>query len=115
MKNITLACAVVLSLTTLAHAADSAVPAQLVKFGDLDLGRTEGKAALYNRLMTASKFVCRAFDGSVSIQYSTNRSAFPKCVHEALGKAVAKVNQPEFTAYVTAKQPGLAVVQVASR
>jgi UrcA family protein len=115
MKTLILASTVALSLTTLAQAADLVASAQLVRYGDLDLSRTEGQAALYNRLVLASKMVCRAFDPSVSIQFSTDRQPFNACMHEAMGKAVANIHQPQFTAYVAIKQPGLSVVQIASR
>ncbi len=115
MKTLILACTAATILTTLAHAADPAAPAQLVRYGDLDLSRTEGQAALYNRLVFASKSVCRAFDPSVSIQYSMDRTPFRTCMHEAMGKAVANIHQPEFTAYVAAKEPTLSAVQIASR
>jgi UrcA family protein len=117
MKLFTLACTAVLSLAmlSLAHAADPAVPTQVVKFGDLDLSRTEGNATLYDRLVSASRLVCRGLDPSSSGQGIILMSRHRACLDKALTDAVANVNRPDFTAYAVSKRPTLAPIRVASR
>lgn len=107
MKTFTLACTVALSFTTLslAHAADDAIPTRQVRFGDLDLSRTEGKAALYGRLVSASQSVCQKLDPSLSSHNLLLKDQYRDCVQKAIVNAVANVNRPEFTAYVASKQP----------
>ena len=70
-----------------------------VKFADLDLTRSPGVAALYQRLKGAAEMVCAPIAG----QDLARQMRFKECIQSAIGTAVAKVDQPALTAYYRAQ------------
>jgi UrcA family protein len=94
-----------------ANAADPPTPAVEVSFKDLSLTHTEGAAKLYQRLQSAAEKVCESADG----QDIARRLAFKACVHGAVATAVAKVDNPQLTAYYRLRSDGrtAAAIQVA--
>jgi UrcA family protein len=70
-----------------------------VKFADLDLTRSPGVAALYQRLKGAAEMVCAPIAG----QDLARQMRFKEYIQSAIGTAVAKVNQPALTAYYRAQ------------
>ncbi|HEV7356939.1 MAG TPA: UrcA family protein [Steroidobacteraceae bacterium] len=75
------------------------LPSRKVKYGDLDLNRDAGVAALYSRIKTAAREVCQPMDifflNLVRQQYS--------CSQGAIARAVADVNAPLLTSYFLEK------------
>jgi UrcA family protein len=100
--------AAVLSLSVLSSAhADSAlgVPSVTVHFADLDLTRTEGHAALYQRLTSAARSVCQGLDPENepgTLQWRL-RELHNACINQAIAGAIAKIDRPTLTAYAATK------------
>jgi UrcA family protein len=103
--NLILACVLAGSLAgpVSALAASSGklddLPSRKVKYGDLDLNRDAGVAALFSRIKTAAREVCQPIDvlflNLVRQQYS--------CSQDAIARAVADVNAPLLTSYFLEK------------
>jgi len=84
----------------------------LVRFGDLDLSRTEGAKVLYQRLKGAAETVCAPLDS----RDLARRTGFKECMQTAISTAVAKVDQPTLTAYYVARTSGRnATIQIAQK
>ena len=66
---------------------------ETVSYADLDVNKTEGAHALYNRLNRAAKNVCAPLRDRDLKRTQEHRS----CVSEAVANAVAVVNQPLLT------------------
>jgi UrcA family protein len=82
-----------------AYAAPPAeAPSVVVRFGDLDLSRSEGAKQLYQRLNSAAETVCAPLDGGELVRHMK----FRECVRTAINTAVAKVDRPALTAYYEA-------------
>ena len=79
-------------------------PRRVVEFGDLDLNRDVGVAALYARIRSAAREVCEPLD---VWSLRMLRQQFD-CRENAIGRAVADVNSPALTAYVLTKKKGIA-------
>ena len=79
------------------------LPAQAdmkVKFGDLDLSKPEGIAALYGRIERSARLVCK----DSSSPWDAGRvETFQRCYQAAIQDAVATANQPQLTALHRAK------------
>jgi UrcA family protein len=92
--------AIISSFGAVCHAADSTeVRTAIVKYADLDVSTSQGAAALYNRIRTASEGVCSPLeqrDLAASLRWKT-------CVQQAIAGAVAKVNRPTLSAVFAAK------------
>lgn len=86
-------CVAMLAMSTQGVSADDLHVA--VRFGDLDLARTEGAAALYGRIRYAARSVCASLDGR-SLSEGVN---FRTCVGDAIERAVAEANRPTLTDY----------------
>lgn len=87
-------------------------PSMVVHFGDLDLTRSEGVAALYSRLKSAAETVC----DSLEDRDIESRMSYTNCWHDALSRAVTKVDQPALTAYYRARFKGRSgPIQVAQK
>ena len=84
-----------------ALASDLAMPAlqKTVSFADLDLSRTEGAEALYQRLRSAARQVCAPADGKSLAQKQRYRA----CVSEAVSNAVVQIDAPLVTDVYYAK------------
>jgi len=93
----------------IAHAADAAMPAVEVSFKDLNLTHQEGAAKLFQRLQSAAERVCESADG----QDIARHLAFRACVKGALAAAVAKVDQPQLTAFYLAQSGHRVAIQMA--
>lgn len=78
------------------------VPSMVVRFGDLDLTRSDGVAALYGRLKHAAQTVCAPQDGGDL----PSKRRYETCWTDALSRAVLKVNQAGLTAYYCARLKG---------
>jgi UrcA family protein len=83
-------------------AADATEPAstdevlkKVVNYGDLNLDRPEGIAALYRRVSNAAARVCAPFESRELSQLSAWRT----CVNGSISRAVAKINLASLTAY----------------
>jgi UrcA family protein len=68
---------------------------QTVKFGDLDLSKSEGQKALLSRIRSAAGEVCGQKPETNDAKGS---SGYKKCVGEAVNGAVAKIGNPGLTA-----------------
>jgi UrcA family protein len=66
-----------------------------VPYGDLDLSRDPGVAALYSRITTAARAVCEPMD-LVLLNLLRDGS---NCRPNAIARAVADVNAPLLTSY----------------
>ncbi len=77
---------------------------ETVRYGDLDLNNQQGAVTLYRRLHNAAADVCSdpAEDKYSSVPH------YQHCVEQAIGEAVASVDQPALTAYAEAR--GVAVM-----
>jgi UrcA family protein len=96
-----LAGAVVFGLV-IQHAAyaEPAPKSLTVQFADLDLSKNEGAATLFNRIKGAAMRVCSSHSGGKTILDKQRHAA---CVDLALSNAVARVDRPELTDYVTGR------------
>jgi UrcA family protein len=75
------------------------VPTRRVKFGDLDLSRSEGVAVLYARINSAAREVCLPVDNWMpKMLYRTDQ-----CREEAIARAVADVDAPALTSFFLEK------------
>lgn len=97
-----LACGLVASN---AHANDAR--SETVKFADLNLGSTEGVAALYGRIHAAAKRVCEQPAGELA--------AVGRCVTKTEAEAIGKVNVPSLTAFYQAKNGAPSKTIIATR
>ena len=111
---ISLAGTVVLGLVLNTANADAAPKSWTVQFADLDLSKDAGAAALFNRIKGAASRVCSAHSRGTTLRDKQQHAA---CVEFALSNAVARVDRPELTEYVTRRYSieEKAQVQVASR
>ena len=71
------------------------LPSVVVKYGDLDLGTTEGVATLHARLARAAREVCSPLDSRVL----GLRDQYDLCVSGAVTKSVATVDNPRLTSF----------------
>jgi len=78
-----------------AAALDADVPSVRVKFADLALDTPQGTIALYRRLDAAARVVCHTYEQRSAV----NSLAWSACVNDALGRAVAKIDNPRLNAY----------------
>jgi len=97
---VSLASTVVLSLVVNAAYADEAPKSLTVQFADLDLSKDAGAATLFNRIKGAALKVCSAHSGGTTLRDKQQHAA---CVEFALPNAVARVDRPELTEYVTSR------------
>lgn len=93
-----LASAVVLGLALNVAYADEAPKSLTVQFADLDLSTDAGAATLFNRIRGAAISVCSVHRGGTTLLDKTRHAA---CVEFALSNAVARVDRPELSEYVT--------------
>jgi UrcA family protein len=101
MKKTVLGVAAVLLTYSCLPAQASEVLAQSsveVRVGDLDLAKASDMSTLYGRLRIAAREVCSDVDRSGSIIDSL---VYRECVHSAVHDAVTKLDNPNFTAFVT--------------
>jgi UrcA family protein len=87
-------------LAGVTHAAEAEVPAQTVRFQDLNLNTEAGVQVLYKRIKGAAKQVC----GDVDVRDLAVARAHDACVAKAVGDAVATVNNQMLTKTVTVAQ-----------
>jgi UrcA family protein len=88
-------------VSALAATADrlDSLPARKVKYGDLDLNRDAGVAALFSRIKTAAREVCQPVD---VVFLNLVRQRY-NCSQDAIARAVADVNAPLLTSYFLEK------------
>jgi len=104
--------ALVLGFQSANAAAPQDVPSVVVHFPDLDLSRSEGATALYQRLKVAAETVCAPRDDRAL----ANQMRFKACVQSAISTAVAKVDKTALTAYYETKTNGRnATIQIAQK
>jgi UrcA family protein len=99
---ITVVTAVVLSLALNAAYAEEAPKSMTVQFADLDLNKDAGAATLFNRIKGAAKKVCSTYGGGTTMRDKQQHAA---CIDFAVSNAVARVDRPELTEYVTSSYP----------
>ncbi len=87
-------------LAGVTHAAEADVPAQVVRFQDLNLNTDAGVQVLYKRIQGAANQVCGNVDGRDLIVARAHKA----CVAKAVGDAVAAVNNQMLTKTVTVAQ-----------
>lgn len=97
---ISLASSIALSLVLNAAHADDAPKSLTVQFADLDLSKDAGAATLFNRIKGAALKVCSAHSSGTTLRDKQQHAA---CVEFALSNAVARVDRPELTEYVTSR------------
>lgn len=91
---------VLASSDALATQAESAAPNVTVKFAVDEAGKPADAPALYARLKTAARQVCRVGDEKLGLrEYSSAR----RCYQEALARAVHAVDLPLVTSLHTAE------------
>ena len=100
LMSIALVCIFSFGLPALPVAADSFAPLKVtVKFGDLEISRPQGAAALYGRIRSAAEKVCSPFEGP-GLWAKAHLDA---CIHKAVADAVIAVNEPALLAVYSAK------------
>jgi UrcA family protein len=72
---------------------------QVVRYGDLNLERSEGIAVLYRRIASAARQVCWPLQSREPSQMS----AWRPCVNSSISRAVTKINVASLTAYANAR------------
>ena len=82
-------------VVTAGKAVGTETHSQTVKFGDLDLSKSEGQKALLSRIRGAAGEVCAPRPDTNDTKGTT---AYKKCVGDAVNGAVAKVGNPGLTA-----------------
>jgi UrcA family protein len=97
---ISLVSTVVLGIVVNAAYADEAPKSLTVQFADLDLSKDAGAATLFNRIKGAAMKVCSAHSGGTTLR---DKQQHATCVDFALSNAVARVDRPELTEYVTSR------------
>ena len=73
-------------------------PTRVVKFGDLDLTRSEEVAVLYSRISAAARRVCPLSVWSLQLQAESY-----ECRHQAIARAIADVDSSTLTKYYQTK------------
>jgi UrcA family protein len=108
-NNIARACVAALAVcsVTLSSGVAAADPSPetvtlKVFYGDLNLERPEGAAALYRRLRAAAGTVCSPVDSTQPDWLKRSED----CIRKSIAGAVAKVDNPVLTAYYQSKNPG---------
>jgi len=76
------------------------VATRTVKFGDLDLSRSAGAAALYSRIQNAASAVC---EPAISAGPKESTLFAKRCREQSIARAVADVNAPALTSYYLTK------------
>ena len=87
-------------LAGVTHAAEAEVPAQTVRFQDLNLNTDAGVQVLYKRIQGAANQVCGDIDGRDLVVARAHKA----CVERAVADAVATVNNQMLTKTVTVAQ-----------
>ena len=82
-------------VVTAGKAVGTETHSQTVKFGDLDLSKSEGQKALLSRIRGAAGEVCAP---RPETNDSKGSEAYKKCVGNAVNGAVAKVGNSGLTA-----------------
>lgn len=98
---------------TIASADTALEPrSETVRFADLDTSNVHGAAVLYRRIANAAESVCRDLKPGRQLALM---EPYAKCVHQAIGAAVIKVDRPAVTAYAAAQgvRPGDAAITIA--
>ena len=85
-------------------------PSRTVSYTELDLARPAADEKLYRRIKAAAQEVCRGLEGRELAKMRPHRD----CVDSAVGRAVAQVNHPKFTAYYAEHNPGKSLPAVSS-
>ena len=93
-----LASAAVLGLALNAAYGEEAPKTVTVQFADLDLSMDAGLAMLFDRMKGAATRVCSGHRGGTTLR---DKQQYAACVDFALSNAVARVDRPELTDYVT--------------
>ena len=83
---------------------EEAPASRVVKYGDLDLSRDAGVAALYSRIRSAAREVCEPMDAVIMKMLRVRYD----CRQEAVARAVDDVNSPALTSYYLTKTKTLA-------
>ena len=94
VSNVSLACLAMLGVAALANAGGAAAAqaterSVTIGYSDLDLTTRSGADALYARLSGAARLVCG--DSGRSL---TEQRAWEHCYAQALGAAIARVDNP---------------------
>jgi len=97
-----LASAAVLGLVLNAAYGEEAPKTLTVQFADLDLSKDAGLATLFDRLKGAATRVCSGHSGGTTLR---DKQQYAACVDFALSNALARVDRPELTDYVTSRYP----------
>ena len=106
----------ILLLSAAAQAGETvAVRSAKVSFADLNLASAAGDAELYKRVKTAAIRVCDAFDPRDRGTRFYGGTQYAVCVNSALEEAVARINVPQFTAYVSDHFKNTAPVRLAAQ
>ena len=79
-------------------------PFRIVKFGDLDLHRDAGVAALYSRIKSAAREVCEPMDAATMVLLRLRHD----CRQDSIARAIDEVNSPALTSYYWAKTKAIA-------
>ena len=88
-----------LAALPVAAAVNDNPPRERVTFGDLDISRPPGAAALYNRIRSAAVKVC----APLWVTGIATKSLVDACVDKAISDAVTTIGQPELSRIFSAK------------
>ncbi len=88
------------------------VRSETVRFADLDTSSVYGAQALYHRIKSAAKSVCRDLEPDRQLGLEP---AYQDCVHQAISAAVMKIKRPAVTAYAATQgiRPSDGAVRIA--
>lgn len=89
---------------------DEDVLKQVVGYGDLNLDRIEGIAALYRRVSNAAEQVCAPLQSREMARMSARKG----CINGAISRAITQINLPALTAYASAHGHGTSPMLAAS-
>lgn len=85
--------------TASAATTEAALPREVVRIGDLNLGDSRGITAAYNRLVWAAQRVCAGTD---SADYWVRENAL-QCVMQAVSQAIDCIGSHQLSVYALAQ------------
>jgi len=105
MKTLIISAAAIASISGMSVSrANSDLPSLVIRYAASDLGSGQGAAALYHKLKTAARMVCKTDMPSTStFTHHVASAAQQRCIDQALAIAVARINVPAFSTYANAQ------------
>jgi UrcA family protein len=103
--NTLIAACVIVTTSAFASLAGAEEPAltTTVRYGDLNLNRTEGVAVLYQRILQGATRVCAPLEAEGHQVDLVMLSQHRSCVAGAITHAIAQVNWPPLNSYAATR------------